>query len=374
MMSRSAPGVSPLPAGANPVVGVCASVAGALALAAGVAVAIPAGVSAQQPGERMVVEIPGTDQSIDFVWVPGGSFRMGSPMDEAGRDDDEGPVHGVIVAGFWMSAHEVTQAAYAPFRHREFDTDVSASPDAAFSADAVTRPSPPYEDPAHGMGGAGHPATGLTRYNALRFAQWLSRKTGRFVRLPSEAEWEYACRAGAAMDATHDLDTRAWFETNSEGTPHPVGERDPNAWGLFDMQGNVAEWVVDDFDAGAYAARVAADSGGTDAPAGSAGAAAETGSFATVALPELGDIVRGRGVVRGGAFDDPASRLRCAERLPEQRAWKRRDPQIPKSRWWNTDAPHIGFRIVIPGAPVDPSRAAAWFDSALGDPAASPRP
>ena len=307
---------------------------------------LPVVLPAQEPGDRLTLPLPGTERQLDFVWVPAGTFTMGSPPDQAGRDPDEGPQHPVRLAGFWMGVVEVTQDQYTPFRFRTFDDDLGAGPDALFDADAVTRPSPPYEDPGHGMGTGDHPSAGMTRVNALHSARWVWEKTGRFVRLPTEAEWEYACRAGGTGFAGEDaLAAQAWFESNSGGTHHAVGARAPNAWGLHDMQGNVAEWVLDGYDDDVYSERESGQP--TDAP-------------------RAGDPTRGRGVVRGGAFDDPPERLRCTERLPEDGAWKRRDPQIPKSRWWNTDSPHVGFRLVLPSVELGPDEALAWFDEALG--------
>jgi formylglycine-generating enzyme required for sulfatase activity len=308
--------------------------------------------AAQAVGETATVPIPGTEQELILAWIPGGVYRVGSPESEEGRDPDEGPEREVRLEGLWMSVHEITVDQFAPYRHRNFDGDESAGPPGSFDADAVTRPSPPYEDPAHGLGTGEHPATGMTRFNALQYARWLSLKTGRLFRLPTEAEWEAACRAGGAggsvavgESGAGDLESRAWFEANAAGSHHEVGTKAPNAWGLYDLQGNVAEWVFDGYEADAWAELPA------DSPA---------------AGPRFGHPVRGRGVVRGGAFDDPPLRLRCAERLPEAAAWKERDPQVPKSRWWNTDAPHVGFRLVSPAVEMTVDEIASWYADVLG--------
>src|SRR5690606_31425035 len=148
---------------------------------------VPEGIAQGSPGEpdsAYVQRIPGTDVSFPMVYIPGGTFVMGSPEDEAGREADEGPQRTVQVDPCWMSAHEVTYDAFAIFRSRERDSDSTAVPGAGFDADAVARPSPPYEDPAHGMGTTGHPATGMTQWAALHYARWLSDKTGHFYRLP----------------------------------------------------------------------------------------------------------------------------------------------------------------------------------------------
>ena len=250
---------------------------------------------ARAPGDTMVVAVPGTDVALALAWIPGPE-----PL--------------------WMTVTEVTDDQFGPFRHRRLDAGGEAG---SYDADAVTRPSPPYEDPVHGMGKGDHPAGGMTRLAALRYARWLSERTGRLFRLPTEAEWEHACRAGAAEPGAAGLEDVAWYEANSRGAFHPVGRKRPNAWGLHDMRGNVAEWV-------------------------------------------LGGDPRGRGVVRGGAFDDPAESLGCDARVEEPAAWKRRDPQVPKSRWWNTDSPHVGFRLVSPAGEPDPAAARAYWAELLG--------
>jgi len=299
---------------------------------------------AQAPGTIRVDSVPGSSVTFALAFIPGGATRLGSPPSEAGRDEDEGPQRQVTVSPFWMTTTEVTTDLFAPFRFRRFDDHVTKVPGSPpFNADAVTRPSPPYEDPSHGMGGEGYPATGMTRLSALHFARWLSEKTGRLYRLPTEAEWEYVCKAGAEETAAATLAASAWFEDNSDGKYHETGGKSPNVLGVHDLQGNVAEWVMDSYSADAYGAL---QDGAED--------------------PMAGTPARGRGIVRGGAFDDPTARLRCAERYPESTAWKRRDPQMPKSRWWNTDSPHVGFRLVSPVREMSMQEIRAYWTELLG--------
>ncbi|MEX0893522.1 MAG: SUMF1/EgtB/PvdO family nonheme iron enzyme [Gemmatimonadota bacterium] len=301
-----------------------------LLCAALAAATLPAAAAAQAPGDTLAVTVPGTEVTLVLAYVP------------APRP-------------FWMAVTETTHDQYAPFRYRRLDQELAADATGAaipFDADAVTRPSPPYEDPVQGMGQGSHPAGGMTRLAALRYARWLSEKTGRLFRLPAEAEWEAACLAGgaepvadhataadAALHADSALhahaipDATAWFEANSAGAFHPVREKAPNVWGLHDMLGNVAEWVME---------------GPPDEWTAEQAAA--------------------RGVVRGGAFDDPPTALHCHARFEAPAAWQRRDPQIPKSRWWNTDAPHVGFRVVMAPEALELEHIEAFWARLLGPP------
>ena len=294
--------------------------------------------------ELVTDTIPGTRVTFALVHVDGGSFMIGTPASEPGRDDDEGPVREVTVSPFYMAVHEVTYDEFAVFKSRDSDSQASA-PGTNFDADLVARPSPPYEDPAHGMGTTGHPAVGMTQWSALQYARWLSEKTGHFYRLPTEAEWEYACRAGTQTafsfgDHSADLDSYAWHYGNSGETYHAVGQKAPNPWGLYDMHGNVAEWTLDQYDAGFY--------GGLEDSLMS-----DPWSVPTRLHPRT---------VRGGAYDDDPEALRCGSRLESTLRWKRRDPQIPRSMWWNTDSPFVGFRLMRPvNQPSEEEREVFWM-------------
>jgi formylglycine-generating enzyme required for sulfatase activity len=293
--------------------------------------------------------VPGTGVSFTMAYVPAGTFMIGSPASEVGRSDDEGPQREVTLQPFWIGVHEVTYDEYAVFRFRRLDSEQTAVPGAVIDVDAVSRPSPPYEDPAQGMGNGRHPAVGMTHWAALQYARWLSEKTGRLYRLPTEAEWEYACRAGTGTsygfgDDPEALDGYAWHSTLAEDAYHPVGGKEPNRWGVFDMHGNVAEWTLDAYDPELYAALEGEQSAVQ-------GRRAERGV---------------RHTVRGGAFDDDPPALRCAARLASTPAWQRRDPQLPKSRWWNTDSPHVGFRLVRPAGELTPQEIRAFWDELLG--------
>ncbi len=278
----------------------------------------------QQSFKAYQQEIPGSELSIDFVPITGGEFEMGSPETEAGRKPDEGPRHDVMVDDFWMSTLEITWDQFELFLYRETDGEVvTQNRDFELSVDGVSGATMPYVN----FNKPGYPLVNVTQYAASTFCKWLSAKTGHFYRLPTEAEWEYASRAGspnAYPFAEDQLDDFAWYAGNSDKKPQKGGTKKPNTWGLYDMQGSVAEWVLDGYNADFYKS---AD-------------ATENPFFITEELYPR--------VVRGGSFQDTKGKLRSASRQYSAKSWKKRDPQIPKSLWWLTDALHVGFRVVRP--------------------------
>ncbi|MBS0204532.1 MAG: formylglycine-generating enzyme family protein [Planctomycetes bacterium] len=282
-------------------------------------------------------KIGSTDVSFDMVPIPAGEFLMGSPESEAGRHRSEGPQHRVQIEPFWMSACEVTWDQFElwsmqrDFRQRARQKVEPTEADRR--ADAVTKPTPSYVDLSFGSGLKGYPVICVTQHAARKYCEWLSAKTGRYHRLPTEAEWEYACRAGTttaySFEDPSQLDDYAWHAGNSavDGAEiwHPVGQKKPNPWGLFDMHGNVAEWVLDKYDPDFYGS-----------------------PSATTPFPLLVAEREYPRVVRGGSWESKPTDLRSAARLASSPAWKQSDPQIPKSAWYITDAPFVGFRIVRP--------------------------
>lgn len=295
------------------------------------------------PFEVYDQEVPESDTSLRMVPIPAGEFLMGTPPDEAGRDPDEGPVRTVSVEAFWMGAHEVSWDAFRHFMLRV--ADVYMDPDKV--AAAVSSPTPPYVEMSFGMGISGYPAISMTQHAASKYAQWLSAKTGRFYRLPTEAEWEYACRSGSRTAYGHGddpgtLEDYGWFADNSGGQYRPLGTKRPNAWGLHDMHGNVWEWTLDRYS-DSYP-----DSG---APA--------------LAPWERADQLYPR-VARGGSWMDGAPSSRCGARRASNEAWKIQDPQLPKSIWYHTDAPWLGFRLVRPAEIPSAEMMYAYWNSATG--------
>src|SRR5476649_2950280 len=193
------------------------------------------------------VTIPNTTVAYEMVPIPAGEFAMGSAVSDPQRKKDEQPQHKVRVDAFWMQAHEVTWDEYRLFMFASQAGDIAHKDE---SVDGVSRPTRPYVEMSFGMGIDGYPAISMTQHAANKYAEWLSAKTGEFYRLPTEAEWEYACRAGTntahySGDSEKDLDRVAWHSGNSKKTTHPVGQKEPNAFELYDMHGNVWQWCQD---------------------------------------------------------------------------------------------------------------------------------
>jgi formylglycine-generating enzyme required for sulfatase activity len=213
------------------------------------------------------------------------------------------------------------------------NVDLAKEPENEKAADAVTRPTPPYTDETFGFGRERHPAINITHHAAMEYTRWLSAKTGKTYRLPTEAEWEYACRAGTQTayyfgDDAKKLGDYAWYLDNSNASPHEVAKKKPNAWGLYDMLGNVAEWCLDQYDKNFY------KSFKPDASA-----------LLPVLVPTEKKYPH---VARGGAWDEEPWRVRCGARLASDPDWSQQDPQRPQSIWWHTDATFVGFRVVRP--------------------------
>lgn len=292
---------------------------------------------AQTKVESYKQQIDGTTLSFEMQAVPAGEFTMGSKKGKK----DELPLHKVKLAAFWIGKYEVTWDIYEPFLYRDYEKTHSVSP-VPENVDAVTRPTKPYLDMTFGMGKAGQPALAMTHYNAIQYCKWLYARTGVFYRLPTEAEWEYASRAGAAGeyffgDDESKLSDYAWFKDNSGGKTHPVGLKKPNQWGLYDIYGNVAEWTYDQYIPDFYTAEV------SDNP---------------VAVPDK----LYPQVVRGGSFDDTAKDSRSAARLASDPVWKQLDPQMPKSNWWFPEAPFVGLRLVRPVKPPSKEEIEAYYN------------
>lgn len=309
-----------------------------------------ADADSEQEMKRYTDLLANTSVKFTMVPVPGGTFKMGSPASESGRKEDEGPQREVKIEPFWMGQHEVTWDEYEAFmlcldiRRREVLG--AKKTDLEVAADAVSRPTKPYTDMTFGMGKRKFPAICMTQLAARTYCKWLSQKTGRYYRLPTEAEWEYACRAGTSTayhfgnDASN-IDEYAWHEGNSDYGYKKVGQKKPNAWGLHDMHGNVAEWVLDQYVADHY------------------GKLSKQPVSRPLAIPTK---LYPR-VVRGGSWDEKPVDLRSAARAYSDEMWKIEDPQLPQSIWYHTDALHVGFRVVRPLEQPSEEELASYWDA-----------
>ena len=255
----------------------------------------PMASSGRQPATGSSLELapyvetlPGSVVMIGMRPVPGGVVKIGAKE--------------VAVKPFWMAETETPWEA--------FDTFTASGPaskpydQTKFGPDAIARPSHSYILPDLGWGHHGYPAINISIDSAVMYCRWLASVTKKKYRLPTQAEWEFACRQGSPGNATTDLDLvdqASWNNSNSGHKAHPVGKKIPDKLGLYDMLGNVGEWATD---------------------------------------PD------GQPVLCGATYlDDPVDVSPSLTRRWSPK-WQETDPQIPKSRWWLSDGPFVGFRVV----------------------------
>lgn len=296
--------------------------------------------------ENFTENIPGSTVSFDMVALPGGEFAMGSPESEPLRKPDEGPVRHVKLSKFWIAKTEVTWDEYmAFFRATGSQGRTEGQVVTKKNVDAITGATPPWGAPDQGWGKGTRPAITMTWHAASVYCQWLSKVTGKKYRLPTEAEWEYACRAGSETpyffkgnpkdftsvglfrkifhpDTAVISSVIVYKENSSSKTkePHSVKQ---NPFGLKNMAGNVAEFCLDYYSPDAYKADSA------------------------VLINPRGPADGYEHVIRGGSFKSDARDVRSAARdFTKTKAWLVTDPQMPKSIWWYSDCIDVGFRVV----------------------------
>lgn len=249
---------------------------------------VPICLPAQQPPAPYSETLPNSVVTINMVPIPGGTVTIG------GKQVEVKPFYMATTDTPW-EAFDVFTASGPP--SKPYDQTV-------FAPDAIARPSKSYILPDRGWGHHGYPAINLSFDSAQMFCRWMAASTKKKYRLPTEAEWELACRAGVAGDwkmSPADLDKVAWYAANSNGVTHPVGKKEPNKFGLYDMLGDVGQWATD---------------------------------------------MSGNPVLCGSCYFDAASALTPTARRHYAPFWQASDPQLPKSRWWLSDAPFAGFRVI----------------------------
>ncbi len=296
--------------------------------------------------ESFTETVPGTKAAIRMIAVPGGEFTMGSSEKEPFHSADEGPAKKVKVSPFFMGEVEVTWRQFWAF-YNETMSEGRTPPEKIYAnnnrpdVDAVSGPTPPFGFPDQGWGMGDRPAITMTHYAATTFCQWLSLKTGRHYRLPTEAEWEYAARGGTETPYFFEGNPKKYysrrsrgadttmigryivFSGNSSGKTQEPGFVKANPFGLKNMLGNVMEYCSDWYAEDAY---TKIKDGELD-PKG----------------PQSGT----EHVVRGGSYADNASMVRSASRNhTEHDKWLKTDPQNPKSIWWYSEIKGVGFRVV----------------------------
>lgn len=296
--------------------------------------------------ENFTEKIPGTTVSFEMIAIPGGNFNMGSPENEPLRKPDEGPVRKVKLTKFWMGKIEVSWNEYLAF----FQATASQGRTEGqvlknINVDAITGPTPPWGAPDQGWGKGTRPAITMSWRAANTYCEWLSKVTGKKYRLPTEAEWEYACRGNTSTPYFFEGDPNKFtsqgifkkifgpdttniaahivYKVNSLSKTNDPASVKENPFGLKNMAGNVMEFCSDYYSPEAY------KSGG--------------GEVSDPKGPETGE----EHVIRGGSFKSDAKDVRSASRdFTKTRAWLSTDPQMPKSVWWYSDCIDNGFRVV----------------------------
>ena len=316
---------------------------------------LPVGIVVEKPADGPFVKtergymvpyeavIPGTEVTYKMIPIAGGIATVGSPKDEADRLDSEGPQFEVEIKPFWMGQYEVTWAEYKSYMamhdiFKGFQTHKLRPFTEDKNSLIISAPSNLYDTSFTYRNGEEPelPAVSMSQYAAKQYTKWLSLMSERFYRLPTEAEWEYACRAGTKTafhfgDDPADLDDYGWHYGNSNETTHHVWQKKPNPWGLYDMYGNACEWVLDGMLEDGYA-----QFGGKRVS--TADALVKTKKL----FPR---------VVRGGYYDLDPQDCRSASRLASSDdEWRGEDPNIPLSPWWFTSGPAlgVGMRLVRP--------------------------
>jgi formylglycine-generating enzyme len=296
-------------------------------------------------------QIPQSSVSFRMIAIPGGTFKMGSPSDEPFRKSNEQTPKEVEISRFFMAEIEVSWEEYLAFykqtgaEGRTTDTE-GLRKTGGDDVDAISGATPPYGQPDQGWGMGKRPVISISYHAAETYCKWLSLVTKKRYRLPTEAEWEYACRAGTTTpyffpgnpkdfqktglrsrlsgNDTTGINTYVVYKSNSSGRTQEPEFVKPNPFGLRNMAGNVAEFCSDWY---------------TDNPF--------SGINGNIIKDPAGPEYGTEHVIRGGSYFDPAGNLRSAVRdSTRTEDWLKTDPQMPKSIWWYSDCFYVGFRVV----------------------------
>lgn len=265
---------------------------------------------------------------IEMLPVKGGEFTW--------RGEQKDDVLKVKISPFWMSKHEITWEAYEPFMLPQIPREKDGLPmdfmrgQIKNDIEFIARPTPPYHPMTFGMKRDGHPALSMTQHAANKYCQWISFQTGHFYRLPTEAEWEFACRASQDGNSSWGSDASkageyAWFGGATEHYNIP-GKKKPNALGIHDMHGNVLEWTLDQY------VPHRKNYFGKDA-------VVDPWVKATKPYPH---------VTKGGHWQHSLEEISAAARHQSTPIWKVADPNRPRSLWYHTTTPWLGLRVVRP--------------------------
>lgn len=248
---------------------------------------VPSAAQAPAKLAPFIETLPKSVVKVKMVPIPGGTIKIGAET--------------VTVKPFWMASTETPWEAYDVFM-------ASGPPSPPYgqeiSLDALSLPSKSYILPDLGWGHNGYPAINVSFLSVHMYCKWLSQATGKKYRVPTEAEWEWACRAGQMGPWKMDkatLEKSVWYAKNSERMTKQVGKKAPNKWGLHDMLGNPGEWATD---------------------------------------------LKGEPVLCGGTYLDMPNGILPNIRRRWSPKWQETDPQFPKSKWWLADGKFVGFRVV----------------------------
>ncbi len=295
-------------------------------------------------------KIPGTSVDFEMIAIPSGKYLFGSSENDEYKKDYETPEVEVSLNQFWIGKAEITWNEYYAFMKEtgtEGRTEDQIIKSRLNNVDVISGPTPPYGDPGQGWGKENRPAITMTYYAANKYCEWLSKKTGKKYRLPTEAEWEYAASAnskgvyffdGNPSDYTSEgfwksifgadtniINSYCIYKENSMNKTHTPNSVKPNQYGLVNMLGNVKEFCSDYYSENIH--DIYKNQKDLQNPKG----------------PGSGNEF----VIRGGSYLSDAADLRISARdFTNQKTWLRTDPQIPKSLWWYSDCKDVGFRVV----------------------------